>query len=258
MSELLGALGLAWPRLLIYPGGLAALLGAWLLDRWWRIHGHAAASDAAAFNLVDLLPPLLALTLVPLPPARPFPYGLDLPTALFLAEWPRWRVLARTGALAPDRIAGLLPPYGVLLLAIGALATATGSLELAALTRRPAALADQLLLWCGALLWLAALPALAGTVPSAALPLQLRALTLLVLPALVLLGALVLLLEPWFSAAALAWLAPPLALSGAVVLLTGLSRLSQLRLRRIRWVLAGVIGGVVLVQAVGAAVGYAR
>lgn len=34
MGELLGTSGLAWPRLLVYPGGVTVLLLAWLVGRW--------------------------------------------------------------------------------------------------------------------------------------------------------------------------------------------------------------------------------
>ncbi len=232
MNELLGALGLAWPRLLIYPGGLAALLSAWVLSRWWSYAGYRQLRSVPALSLIDLLPPLVVLTLLPLPPARSFPYGLDLPTALLLAEWPRLRILARSGGLAPEQLRTLIPPYALLLIGAGAMATALDSLELTALTRWPAALGDQMLLGIGMLFWLAALPALGGTTAELAWALRLRALTLLAIPALVLIGALAALLNAWIPAAILGWVLPPLALIGLALMLAGLARVSEPWLRR--------------------------
>ncbi|MBX0330043.1 hypothetical protein K2Z83_20450 [Oscillochloris sp. ZM17-4] len=79
MGELLGALGLAWPRLLIYPGGLSALGLAWLLSRWMVVGKRPSPPAPLPLRrergvvIIDALPPLLALALLPLPPARGFP-----------------------------------------------------------------------------------------------------------------------------------------------------------------------------------------
>ena len=90
MQELLGALGLAWPRLLLYPGGLSVVGLAWLLARilaqlspgshgFWRMHVDFAS-----------VLPLIAISLLPLPYAVPFPNGLDLIIALALLDGPLW------------------------------------------------------------------------------------------------------------------------------------------------------------------------
>lgn len=178
MGELLGALGLAWPRLLIYPGGLGALLLAWLVGRCLTGaqkakgqrpkagHPPAGGRDAAddrgsggppQITLSPLiLPPLLALSLLPVPPARGFPYGLDLVTALALLEWPRWAALAPE--LSPARVRELARPYAQLLLAALALAEGAGSLGLSDLLRAPEE--QQALRWAllivGAAAWLLA------------------------------------------------------------------------------------------------------
>ena len=92
MSELLGALGLAWPRLLLYPGGAFALGAGWLLAAWLSgCAGRPVAPPSAPGpgDLLAALPPLAAIALMPLAPARSFPYGLDLVIALTLLEWPR-------------------------------------------------------------------------------------------------------------------------------------------------------------------------
>jgi hypothetical protein len=225
VNELLGALGLAWPRLVLYPGGIGALFGAWVLNRWWEIANREPVRCAPALSPIDLLPPLVALTLLPFPPARSFPYGLDLPTALFLAEWPRWRLLSRSGALAPERIRTLLAAYGLLLVGVGGMASAVGSLELTALTRWPEAPVDQVLLGAGMALWLAALPALQATAPTSAWPLRLRALLLLAIPTLVVIGALAALLSRWVAPPVLAWALPAPALILSALLAGGMVRL---------------------------------
>lgn len=135
-SELLALLGQAWSRLLLYPGGLAAIGLAWLLalaERYEpKIHqdmlfsaertrgGHTDAKTprtefrlSAAFEslrlrgkqplmaLSALALPWLGLALLPLPFAQPLGRKLDLPAALALLEWP---LLLRIGCelRAPD------------------------------------------------------------------------------------------------------------------------------------------------------------
>jgi hypothetical protein len=224
VNELLGALGLAWPRLLAYPGGLAALLAAWLLNRWNARVGAGGAPVQPVLGFGDLLPPLLLLSLLPLPPARSFPYGLDLPTALALAEWPRLRVLAGRGGLAPERLRALVPAYALLLIGAGKMAAAAGSLELAALTRWPADWWARGVLLGGMLLWLAALPRLGAASAEAHWALRLRALGLLAIPAPALIGALAAALNPWIAPALLGWLLPPAALALLALGLAGLAR----------------------------------
>jgi hypothetical protein len=150
VGELFGTLGLAWPRLVIYPGGLSALGLAWMLD--WalasgkRRQGYTGAAPVPALHaardldswsfviLSAVVAPLLVISLLPLPHAVDFPYSLDLPIALALLEWPQFLLLWLTWRAEPPnaslRQRALLEGYALLLLAALALAQATGSLRL--------------------------------------------------------------------------------------------------------------------------------
>ncbi|NNJ11987.1 hypothetical protein EKD04_016765 [Chloroflexales bacterium ZM16-3] len=157
VGELLGALGLAWPRLLIYPGGMFALGLAWLLARW-MVMGKRSSPPAPLplrrereVVIIDALPPLLALALLPLPPARGFPYGIDLVAALALLGWPRLRALAAGSGLA----SGVLPGYGLLLLGGALMGAGAGGVELSRLGRAPDTALGWALLLGGGGLWLA-------------------------------------------------------------------------------------------------------
>lgn len=219
MRESLGALGLAWQRLLIYPGGLSALLLAWLLARWLAWCAGRAPEPVRPWTvgaLLYALPPLAALSLLPLAPARPFPYGLDLMTTLGLLAWPRLCRLALGGELSRERLAGLTP-FGLLLVGGVAMAEGAGSLELSALLRAPAAWPGWGLLLAGGLLWLAGVAALwsppqeAGEV--------LGDLGLLLVGALPLLAALAEVIAEILPGGWAGWMLPPLAgLLGAVLL----------------------------------------
>jgi hypothetical protein len=188
MRDLLGALALAWPRLMLFPGGLAALLGASLLDRWLAWAGRAPARRAGWS--ADALPPLLALALLPLPPARSFPYGIDLVAALALLEWPRLSGLARAGRLGGAELQKLLGGYGLLLLAAAAWMAGAAGIELSRLLRAPQGGPGWALLLAGAGLWLAALARLELRPAEASWALRLRALGLLLVGSLPLLAGL--------------------------------------------------------------------
>jgi len=241
MRELLGALGLAWPRLLIYPGGLGALLGAALLARWfrsvaaggagpgvagapagWRGRAAAWAAGGRLVGLVDVLPPLLALSLLPLPPARAFPYGLDLPAALALLAWPRVRALARAGGLEPERLRLLAPAGWLLLLALLLLAEGAGAIELSTLLRAPAEPWRWALLLGGGLAWLAGAARL-GALTHPGLGGRLGAWGLLLVGALPVLAALAALaggrLGGWGG-----WVLPPVAALLAALLVAPMLR----------------------------------
>ncbi len=225
MGELLGALGLAWPRLLLYPGGLFALAAGWLLERWLRrCSGRPAApaSPPAPADILDWLPPLAALSLLPLAPARSFPYGLDLAVAVGLLEWPRlrqipWHQIER---------AGLLRAYVPLIAGALLLAEGAGGLGLSGLLTWPESALDRALLLGGALVWLAALPGLLDDGPGG-LAGRLRALGLLLVGALPLLGALAALSAGALPAELAGWALPPLAAVGAALLLGGLVSLRR-------------------------------
>jgi hypothetical protein len=228
VGELLGALGLAWPRLLLYPGGVFALLAAQLLAVWLGRCGVARPAEGAAGGLAALVaavPPLAVIALMPLPPARSFPFGLDLVVALALLEWPRLLAAGelRRGALARD--------YLPLLAGAGLMAAAVGGVELSLLLRLPEGAAQRALLAMGAALWLGATPRLLAGGP-AGLPGRLRALGLLLLGALPIFGA----LAEGLAALLPAALAGPLLAAAAVLIaaaaLGGLAALGGAARRR--------------------------
>jgi hypothetical protein len=150
MSDILGALGQAWPRLLLYPGGISALLMVLIVA---RLRGIPPAT-LGPFTLIDLLPPLSVITLLPLTPAAPFAYGLDVPTALLMLLWPSFRRAARE-RIAPQQ---MLEWYLPLLIAATALVSVTTTLDLSGLLRWPAEPLRQLCFLLGVLAWIAALP----------------------------------------------------------------------------------------------------
>lgn len=233
MGELLGALGLAWPRVVLYPGGLFALVASYLLMRWLAARGGEPAWPAPPATPLDLVPPLAVLTLLPLAPARPFPFGLDLPVALALLEWPRFRALAAR-ACAP---AEALRDYALPLVAVLALVVATGGVELAGLLRWSEAAPQRTLLVLGAALWLLGLPRLLRAGPGGAAG-ALRALGLLLIGALPLLGALAASAGQRLPADRAGWLLPPLAMAGAALAAGAALRIPE------RWITGmGAAGG---------------
>jgi hypothetical protein len=158
-TDLLSFLGLAWPRLLLYPGGLFALTLLWTLYRAQSPHVEAEAPE---LRVAACVPPLLLLCLLPLPGAAELPRQIDLPTALALLEWPVALALIVDGK-APGDARALLRRYGPLLLAACAFALGARSLALDALVREPPpGLLPRALLAAGALCWALALPALLG------------------------------------------------------------------------------------------------
>jgi hypothetical protein len=150
MSDILGALGQAWSRLLLYPGGLSAVLMVLIVA---RLRGIPLAT-VGPFTLLDLLPSLGVITLLPLTPAAPFAYGLDVPTALLMLLWPSFRRAARE-RIAPQQ---MLEWYLPLLIAATALVSVTTTLDLSGLLRWPAEPLRQLGFLLGALAWIAAVP----------------------------------------------------------------------------------------------------
>lgn len=151
MDELLSTLGLLWSRLLLYPGGLAALGLAWLLNR--LVAAPASAATGPAPSLLDLTAiaaPLIVLALLPLPGSA-LPLGLDLPLALMLLEWPALAHHACHGT-AQTWMQRQRSVYAVLVLAGIVLISSAGGLDLAALAQAPAAGAGLALL-AGATGW---------------------------------------------------------------------------------------------------------
>ncbi|OAN46924.1 hypothetical protein A6A03_11495 [Chloroflexus islandicus] len=158
MSDLLGAFGQAWLRLLLYPGGLSAVLAALVLA---RLRGIRQLEPLTAPRLLDLLPPLSAIALLPLAPAASFPYGLDLPTAVTLLLWPELRRAAAERRDPHQLAAHYLPTF----LAAIALASAAGTFDLSGLLRWPSTPVRQAALLLGAGAWIAAIPRLAPPQP---------------------------------------------------------------------------------------------
>lgn len=151
MTDLLGALGQAWVRVLIFPGGLGAFLLSVLVA---YISGCRRLERLCAITLLDALPPLCTITLLPLAAAPSFPYGLDLPTALVLLLWPIVRRFSTTPLDPPHLIESYVP----LLSAILALTSATATFDLGGLIRWPTELPYQIAFGIGTVTWLAALP----------------------------------------------------------------------------------------------------
>jgi hypothetical protein len=189
VTELLSALGSAWPRLLFFPGGLSAVLAALALHARLQgcgLDGTPSGTRSMLQTVIDIVPPLTVLTLLPLPPARSFPYGIDLALALALLEWPYLRMLAVRGQLA-QTLAQRMPAYAMLLLAAGGMAEAVGSIGLSDLIAADVTGTDRWLLSWSALVWIGTLPTLLEHNPLLA-ALRLRGLGLLAVGSLPLLG----------------------------------------------------------------------
>jgi hypothetical protein len=148
VGELLVAIGQAWPRLLLYPGGLSVFVLALLIG------GKSARRLPELDELLLALGPLLLISLLPLPPASPFPFSIDVITALALLELPRWAAEARLIAQSPGHF---LRPYLPLLLGSALLYQAQGSFSL---TATGLALDAVPFYVAGALLWSLALPSI--------------------------------------------------------------------------------------------------
>jgi hypothetical protein len=104
--------------------------------------------------LGSIVPPWLALALLPLPLAAGLPRQIDMVVALALLEWPQLLAIGQTlRAGNTRRLAAALNSYPALILATLALAHAAGSLEIVALARPPGELASAS---AGALHWIGA------------------------------------------------------------------------------------------------------
>ncbi|WP_298405312.1 hypothetical protein [uncultured Chloroflexus sp.] len=158
MSDLLGTFGQGWPRLLLYPGGLSAVLAALLLA---RVRGIRQMEPLTAPRLIDLLPPLSAIALLPLAPAAAFAYSLDLLTAVTLLLWPELRRAAAERCDPNQLAAQYLPTF----LAALALVSAAGTFELSGLLRWPPSPMRQAAFLLGAGAWIVAIPRLAPPQP---------------------------------------------------------------------------------------------
>lgn len=263
IADLLSALGRAWPRLLLYPGGLAAFALVWLLIRSVPRRAVVPATLVCPLDPLArtsaLAAPWLALALLPLPGAATLPISIDALVTLALLEWPLWLTLS-AALRHPDSwqaaarwLAAVLNGYLPLLLGLLLLAEAAGSLDL---TRISPPGSSALVWWVATAGMLLALPPLLGLGPFVAplpadpllrLSLQLRSLGL---------GALALL--PWFVLLAelpWAWPVPPLLLG---LLLLAFDRLAAGAARRWAWLWFAFALTEVLVLAAAAFIGLAQ
>ncbi|WP_322820854.1 hypothetical protein [Chloroflexus sp.] len=161
MSDLLGVLGQAWPRLLLYPGGLSAVLAVVMFA---RLRGVTITRDDHITTLIDVLPPLCVLTLLPLAPAASFAYGLDLATTLLLLMWPVMRQVAQERRDPRDVINQYLP----IIMAAMVFASITNTLSLSGLLRWPAEPLPQIGYGLGIVAWFVGSSQIMSTRPNLA------------------------------------------------------------------------------------------
>lgn len=161
------AVGGQWQRLLVYPGGLAALgliVAGWAAWRGLRSPGasRGAAAGWSQADLAGLLGPWLVLALLPAPAASELRSALDLAVAWALLELPwallvvrRWRGPAADQLVAARALAAELVALPAMLVALFGLSAATGSVTVAAtgeLLRRTPVGGLALAAWVAALL----------------------------------------------------------------------------------------------------------
>ncbi|MBK9943290.1 MAG: hypothetical protein IPP13_16915 [Kouleothrix sp.] len=174
LGELLTLLGLAWSRLLIYPGGLAAGLAAGLLAALLPTTPYAGhAAGPPAWRLAAIVLPWLGLALLPLPFAAPLGRPADILVVLALLESPLLLALRHelcagdtaVRAAGRRRLAALLNGLPTLILAVLALAQVAGTFDIAPLASAPTAdqpISLRVLHWLGALGFTLALAPLLG------------------------------------------------------------------------------------------------
>jgi len=245
IAELLSFLGLAWSRLLIFPGGLCAFVIVWLVGllEQRRISpialpgctGAAALRGMVAATLRSLpgssplaasavVLPWLGVALLPLPLAAPLSRPVDLVVIMALLEWPRLLAISvdlHTGERlrGMQRLAAALNGYPPLALALILTAEGTGTLESSGLLRIPEGTAVLWWFWIGVGALILTLPPLIEAGPFALdapddlrFGMRLRALGIVLIAAL---PGIALLTRggdnDWWRIAL-----PPLALTGAI------------------------------------------
>ncbi|MDW8213771.1 MAG: hypothetical protein RMJ55_09450, partial [Roseiflexaceae bacterium] len=181
IAELLSFLGLAWSRLLIFPGGACVLIAVWLAEAFERRRAQPAllffptswlASPLTASSVVF---PWLGVALLPLPGATALSRPIDLVAVIGLLEWPRLLAIAAdlqrgNRARGVQRLAAALNGYPPLLLSLLIISLGTGTLEVAGLLRIPesaAPLQQTAWFWIGAGALILALPPLIEVGPFA-------------------------------------------------------------------------------------------
>ena len=143
------AVGGQWRRLLLYPGGLTALvvvLAGWAL--WRIVVGRARPRLVASsppwqpLDLLALAGPSLALALLPLPQAAELRSPLDLPTAWLLCDLPLalaifrgWRGAAQHQIQAARLALGWLVALPLLAAVLVVIGSRTNSFTVADLPR---------------------------------------------------------------------------------------------------------------------------
>lgn len=161
MDELLALIGQNWRLLLIYPGGLTALVTLlatnWIMPRGARLTGlHIGSARGVLIAALWLT----VIALLPLPQTG-WPYDLDLAVLLLLIELPYWLYLLRAPAgERMSRIVALLNVYPLLALALAALGQAAGTLVVQDINR-----STGWLHWLGIGAWAITLPPLLGLGP---------------------------------------------------------------------------------------------
>lgn len=177
ITELFALLGRAWPRLILYPGGLAACALVLVIIAIQRRTPSTRQSLTETQTSADLTPlalsavaaPWLGLALLPLPGAASIGRSFDIVVLFALLEWPRVLAAlheARTGDI--QRLATILNSYPLLVLSTIVLAQAGGTLDLGPMMQPLAEAApfrSQVLHWLGVLAWTLNLPLLLGIGP---------------------------------------------------------------------------------------------
>lgn len=180
IAELLSFLGLAWSRLLIFPGGACLFIAVWLAESFERRTLQGGVSFPTSWLTSPLaasalMLPWLGVALLPLPGAAALPRPIDLVAVIGLLEWPRLLAIAadlqgndRTRGV--QRLAAALNGYPPLILSLVLVLLGTGTLEVAGLLRIPegaAPLQQTVWFWIGAGALILTLPPLIEVGPFA-------------------------------------------------------------------------------------------
>ncbi len=181
IAELLSFLGLAWSRLLIFPGGVCLLIAVWIAEMVGQRRGRVGfppfptswLTSPLAASAVVL--PWLGVALLPLPGAVALSRPIDLIAIVALLEWPRLLAIAadlqeRNRARGVQRLAAALNGYPPVVLSLALLSQGTGTLEVVGLLRIPdssAPLQQTVWFWLGVGALILAVPPLIEVGPFA-------------------------------------------------------------------------------------------
>lgn len=229
IAELLSFLGLAWSRLLVFPGGLCVIIAVWLVDVLTRRSTSSGIPRlwlASPLTASAVVIPWIGVALLPLPRIVSLSRPIDLIAVIALLEWPRLLAIAtdmqahhRTRGV--QRLAAALNSYPPLVLSMVLLSLGSGTLESVGLLRVPdssTSLLQTAWFWLGTVALLLALPPFieagpfALDAPDALLPgMRLRALGIVLIAALPGIALLTRDADDWWRIAL-----PPLAIIAAV------------------------------------------